>query len=69
MATEYKLPYSGNEISRRLRDVDTKANILPMTISEYEALEEPNANTLYMLTDAPEIMPAQVQVVTWEADD
>lgn len=52
MAEEYKLPYSGIEISRRLKEVDTKANVVAMTTAEYEAIENPNANTLYMITDA-----------------
>lgn len=54
MAEDYKLPYSGADIYRRLRDVDTKAVVKAMTTDEYEALEETNANTLYMLTDGDE---------------
>ena len=69
MTEEYRLPYSGSEITRRLREVDTKTSILSMTTAEYEALEEPNANILYMLTDAVEPNPTQVQIVTWESDD
>lgn len=51
MATEYKLPYSGSEINRRLRDVDTKISVVALTSAEYEALESTNANTLYSITD------------------
>lgn len=54
MAEDYKLPYSGADIYRRLRDVDTKAVVKTITYDEYETLEEINANTLYMLTDLGE---------------
>jgi hypothetical protein len=52
MVEEYKLPYSGSEINRRLRDVDTKAIIETVTMDEYNAIEEPNANTLYLIKDS-----------------
>lgn len=55
MVEEYKLPYSGNEINRRLRDVDTKANVLAVTKEEYMAIDAPNANTIYLLTDDEDI--------------
>lgn len=55
MTEEYKLPYSGSEINRKLRDVDTKARIIPLTTIEYEALENPNANNLYIITDTTDI--------------
>ena len=47
------------------------ASVMTMTSDEYEALgdDEVNANTLYVLTDAEEETPTQVQIITWEADD
>lgn len=35
-------------------DIQNKAEIMTLSTAEYEALEETNANTLYMLTDAEE---------------
>lgn len=43
------------------------ASITTMTSDEYEALEETNANTLYMLTDLEDESP--IQFITWESDD
>ena len=54
MVEEYKLPYSGYEINRRLRDVDTKASVTPIASDEYYAMSEYDANTLYILTDSAE---------------
>lgn len=48
------------------------ASVATVTAAEYTALEEAeatNANTLYMITDAEEETPTQVQIITWEADD
>ena len=48
------------------------ASVATMTTAEYTALEEAqetNANTLYMLSDAEEETPTQVQFITWEDDD
>ena len=45
------------------------ASVTTLTTEEYEALEETNANTMYVLTDAEEENYAQVQIITWEADD
>lgn len=45
------------------------ANVTTLTTAEYEALEATNANTLYMITDAEEEQPVQVQIITWGADD
>lgn len=45
------------------------ASVTTMTSAEYEAIESPNANTLYVLTDTDEPEPTQVQIVTWEDDD
>ncbi len=48
------------------------SSISTLTTAEYTALEEAqatNANTLYMLTDAEEETPTQVQIITWEDDD
>lgn len=44
------------DVQLSLKQIDTKANILPITTEEYEALNEDDfdANTLYMLTDAEE---------------
>ena len=36
-------------------DIQNKAEIMTLTTDEYAALEETNANTLYMLTDAEEV--------------
>lgn len=57
------------DVQSSLEQIDTKANVMMMTTSEFEALEEVNANTLYMLTDAEEDVSTQVQIITWEADD
>ncbi len=35
-------------------DMQNKAEVVELTTAEYEALEETNANTLYMLTDGEE---------------
>lgn len=45
------------------------ASVTTLTTAEYEALEATNANTLYMITDAEEEQPTQVQIVTWGVDD
>ena len=55
-----------------MEEIDTKANVVTLTTEEYTALEEAeatNANTLYMITDAEEKTPTQVQIITWEAND
>lgn len=43
------------------------ASVITLTTEEYEALEETNANTLYMLTDVEDESP--IQIITWESDD
>lgn len=43
------------------------ASVVTLTIAEYEALEEENANTLYMITDGEETAP--IQIITWGDDD
>lgn len=45
------------------------ASVTTLTTEEYEALEETNANTMYVLTDTEEESYTQVQMITWEADD
>ena len=47
------------------------ASVSTMTTAEYEALgeDEVNANTLYMITDAEEEQPTQVQIITLEEND
>lgn len=48
------------------------ANVSTLTTAEYTALEESeatNANTLYMIIDAEEEVPTQVQIITWEEND
>ena len=60
------------DIQSSLEQIDTKANVVSLTTEEYTALEEAeatNANTLYMITDAEEEVPTQVQIITWEDDD
>lgn len=60
------------DIQSSLEEINTKANIVTLSTEEYMALEQAqatNANTLYMLSDAEEEMPTQVQIITWEADD
>lgn len=60
------------DIQSSLEEINTKANVLPVTTEEYNALEQSqatNANTLYMITDAEEENPTQVQIITWEDDD
>lgn len=60
------------DIQSSLEEIDTKANVVTLSTDEYEALETSgatNANTLYMLTDAEEETPTQVQIVTWEDED
>lgn len=55
-----------------LATTDDVSTTKALTTAEYTELEqagEINANTLYMLTDAEEESPTQVQIVTWEADD
>lgn len=43
------------------------ASVMTLTTEEYEALEETNANTLYMITDGEENTP--IQIITWGDDD
>lgn len=43
------------------------ASVVTLTIAEYEALEEENANILYMITDGEETAP--IQIITWGDDD
>ena len=60
------------DVQSSLEQIDTKANVMTLSTEEYTALEQAqatNANTLYMITDAEEETPAQVQIITWESDD
>ena len=69
MAEEYKLPYSGADIYRRLRDVDLKAKVMTMTTEEYNALEETDANTLYLMTDGEDDEDGEEVLITVEDID
>lgn len=60
------------EFLKYISNNSSLASVAAMTTAEYTALEEAeatNANTLYMLTDAEEEAPTQVQIITWEDDD
>ena len=68
---EIKLPSDAGTLVTD-KDLETLASVATVTTDEYNELEASNsinANTLYMLTDAEEESPTQVQIITWEADD